>query len=278
MTQMNFLMKFQTDKMKTKKFLFSIIILFSLLSNTVFAQLKIPPKPTLQTSIYDQVGILSATEKADLEQKLIQYADSTSTQIVVAIIPTLNGEEIAMYATEWAHKWGIGQAKEDNGVFLLVVTEDKKLTIRTGYGVEHLLTDALSKRIINQIITPEFKTGNYYAGIDKGTIAIFQVLKGEYKNQPTKKQRGKNPPIFLIFIIIMIVMVAFSSKNNKNGPFNNRGNKNNSTADTLLTAILLSSLGRGSSGGSGGFGSGGGGFGGGFGGGGFGGGGASGGW
>lgn len=271
-------MKFQTDKMKIKKFFLSTVILFGLMINPVLAQLKIPPKPSLQTSVYDEVGILSAVEKSDLEQKLIQYADSTSTQIVVAIIPTLNGEEIAMYATEWAHQWGIGQAKEDNGVFLLVVTEDKKLTIRTGYGVEHLLTDAFSKRIISQIITPEFKAGSYFNGIDKGTDAIFQVLTGEYKNKPERKQKGNNPPIFLIVIIIMIVMVAFSSKNNKGRPFNNQGNKNNSTADTLLTAILLSSLGRSGGGGSGGFGSGGGGFGGGFGGGGFGGGGASGGW
>ncbi|MDP2087925.1 MAG: TPM domain-containing protein [Flavobacteriaceae bacterium] len=261
--------------MKTKKFFFSVIILFSLLSNATFAQLNIPPKPAKQTSVYDEVGILSTSEKSNLEQKLIQYSDSTSTQIVVSIIPTLNGEEIAMFATEWAHQWGIGQAKEDNGIFLLVVTDDRKLTIRTGYGVEHLLTDALSKRIISQIIAPEFKSGNYFMGIDKGTDAIFQVLKGEYKNQPEKKQRESNPPIFLIILIILMVIIAFSSKNNKRDPFNNKGNKNSSTADTLLTAILLSSLGRSSGGGSGGFGSSGDG---GFGGGGFGGGGASGGW
>ncbi|MDP3352593.1 MAG: TPM domain-containing protein [Flavobacteriaceae bacterium] len=257
-----------------KKFLFSLVILFSLLSNLIFAQLSIPPKPEKQTSVYDEVGILSSSEKSHLEQKLIQYYDSTSTQVVVAIIPTLKGEEIALYATEWAHQWGIGQAKEDNGVFLLVVTEDKKLTIRTGYGVEHLLTDALSKRIISQIITPEFKAGSYFNGIDKGTNAIIQVLKGEYKNKYEKKERGDNPPFFLIVIIILIVIFAFSSKNNKSDPFNNKGNKNRSAADSLLTAILLSSLGRSGGGGSGGFGSGGGGFGGG----GFGGGGASGGW
>jgi uncharacterized protein len=264
------------DNMK-KKSLLSLVVIFSLLSNLIFAQLSIPPKPEKQTSVYDEVGILSSSEKSYLEQKLIQYYDSTSTQVVVAIIPTLNGEEIALYATEWAHQWGIGQAKEDNGVFLLVVTEDKKLTIRTGYGVEHLLTDALSKRIISQIITPEFKAGSYFNGIDKGTDAIIQVLKGEFKNKYEKKQKGNNPPFFLIVIIILIVIFAFSSKNNKSDPFNNKGNKNNSAADSLLTAILLSSLGRSGGGGSGGgFGSGG--FGGGFGGGGFGGGGASGGW
>lgn len=261
-----------------KKYRLSIILLFSLLYSAVFAQLKIPPLPEKQTSVYDEVGILSATEKSDLEQKLIQYADSTSTQIVVAIIPTLNGEEIAMYATEWAHQWGIGQAKEDNGVLLLVVTEDKKLTIRTGYGVEHLLTDALSKRIINQIITPEFKAGSYFNGIDKGTDAIIQILKGEFKSRKEKNEEGGGLPFFLIIIIIMIVISAFSSKDHKSGPFNNKGNKNSSTADSLLTAILLSSLGRSGGGRSSGGGFGGGGFSGGFGGGGFGGGGASGGW
>ena len=258
-----------------KIFQFSLIILFSLTTNLTIAQLKIPPKPAIQTSVYDEVGILSSSEKSHLEQKLIQYYDSTSTQVVIAIIPTINGEEIALLATEWAHQWGIGQAKEDNGVFLLVATEDKKLTIRTGYGVEHLLTDALSKRIINQIITPEFKTGNYFKGIDKGTDAIIQVLKGTYVNKNEKSEKGNSSPFFLIFMIIMIIIFAFSSKNNKRGPFN-KGNKHNSTADTLLTAILLSSLGRSGGGGSGGFG--GGGFSGGFGGGGFGGGGASGGW
>lgn len=270
-------MKYLMDNMK-KKFFFCIIILFGLLTNTVFAQLNIPPKPTIQTSVYDEVGVLSTSEKSHLEQKLIQYYDSTSTQVVVAIIPTLNGEEIALFATEWAHQWGIGQAKEDNGVFILVATEDKKLTIRTGYGVEHLLTDALSKRIISQIITPEFKAGSYFNGIDKGTDAIIQILKGEYQNKSKRKEQGDSPPFFLIVIIILIVIFAFSSKNNKSDPFNNKGNKNSSAADSLLTAILLSSLGRSGGGGSGGFGSGGGGFGGGFGGGGFGGGGASGGW
>lgn len=276
-------MKYQTEMFKIRLLLFSAVFTFSLLLNPLFSQITIPAKPKKQTSVYDEVGILSSVEKSQLEQKLIQYADSTSTQIVVSVIPTLNGEEIALYATEWAHKWGIGQAQEDNGVFILVATEDRKLTIRTGYGVEHLLTDALSKRIIEQIITPEFKKGNYYNGLDKGTDVIIQILQGEYTNKQDKNKRSEGFPFLLIVIIVLIIVFAISSKKDRGGtgPFNNKGRKR-SVADGLLEAIILSSLGRSSgrsSGGFGGFGgSSGGGFGGGFGGGGFGGGGASGGW
>jgi len=141
-----------------------------LLSNTmlVYAQAEIPKKPKKETSVYDEANLLNGSEKNALQQKLINYADSTSTQIVVATVNTINGEDIAFYAAKWAQEWGIGQAKEDNGVFVLVAKKERKLTISTGYGVEHLLTDALSKRIITNIITPQFKQGNFYGGLDRG--------------------------------------------------------------------------------------------------------------
>ncbi len=273
-------MKFREVNMKSVTHTIVQFIVLILLSTTVFAQLQVPEKPNVQTSVYDKVGILSADEKSALEQKLIKYYDSTSTQIVIAVIPNLEGEDIAMYATSWAHQWGIGQAKDDNGVFILVATEDKKLTIRTGYGVEHLLTDALSKRIISNIITPEFKQGNFYTGLDKATDVIIQILQGEYKNNQKSSRNNKGFSLLPIIIIIIILIIAFSSnKDRGSGTFNNKGRKRNA-ADGMLEAIILSSLGRGGrgfgSGSGGGFGSGG--FGGGFGGGGFGGGGASGGW
>ena len=246
------------------------------------AQANIPPKPTLQTSVYDGAKLLSGFEKEALEQKLISYSDTTSTQIVVATVNTIQGENIALYAAEWAHQWGIGRAKEDNGVFILVAKDDRKLTIQTGYGVEHLLTDALSKRIIENIITPEFKQGNYYQGLDRGTGAIIEVLSGEYKATPQSESEGSGIPFWLIILFFIILMIILSSRNRGGG---NRGRKRNVVARSLLEAIILSRAGRGGFGGGGGFGGssgggsfGGGGFGGGFGGGGFGGGGASGGW
>tara|TARA_R110002073_G_scaffold57778_4_gene146702 strand:+ start:116071 stop:116829 length:759 start_codon:yes stop_codon:yes gene_type:complete len=244
-----------------------------------FGQLNIPEKPKDQTSVYDGAKLLDGNEKVSLEQKLINYSDTTSTQIVVATITTLNGEEIALYATEWAQQWGIGQKEEDNGVLILVAKEDRKLWITTGYGVEHLLTDAISKRIVTNIITPRFKQGDFYGGLDRGTSAIMQVLSGEYQGTRTEDSSSEGIPFIFIVIFFIVLMIILS--NTKRGGGRNGGRRRNSTAGSILEAIILSNAGRGGFGGSGGFGggsSGGGGFGGGFGGGGFGGGGAGGSW
>jgi len=247
-----------------------------------YAQADIPPKPTLETSVYDGAKMMSDVEKKNLEQKLINYSDTTSTQIVVATIKTVNGEDIAFYAAKWAHNWGIGQADKDNGIFLLVAEKERKLTIQTGQGIEHRLTDALSKRIIENIITPEFKKGNFYAGLDKGTSVIMDIMSGEYEGTPQRDSNDSGIPIVFIILFIIILIIILSNRNRGRG---NRGNRKHDAARSILEAIILSRAGRGGFGGGGGFGGssgggsfGGGGFGGGFGGGGFGGGGASGGW
>lgn len=246
-----------------------------------FAQFTIPEKPTKaeeQTSVYDYAKVLSPSEKTQLEEKLIKYSDSTTTQIVVIIIESLKNEDVSQLATKWGQTWGLGQSKEDNGVIILVSKSDRKIAINPGYGLEDRLTAGIGGEIIRNIIIPEFKAGSYYNGLDKGTDAIFDVFKGKYKGE-RKKNKGKGFPILpiIIFVIIIIVLIA---KNKNNG-----GNSGNSSGGGfgLLDAIILSSLagrgGGGSFGGSsgGGF-SGGGGFGGGFGGGGFSGGGSSGSW
>ncbi len=258
------------------------VLIAVLFVHLAFGQFDIPKKPDFQTSVYDYAKVLSENQKATLENKLIKYSDSTSTQIVLITIESLKGENINILAANWGHKWGVGQEKEDNGIVVLLARDDRKIAIQTGYGIEHLLTDALSKRIIQQVIIPEFKKGDYYAGLDYGTYAIFEVLNGSYKNKQPQSKKGKEGLPFgvIIFIIFIILMIVFSKKD-KGG--RNGGNRGGNATD-ILTAILLSRAGRGGFGG-GSFGSGssggsfgGGGFGGGFGGGGFGGGGASGGW
>jgi len=255
-------------------------------SNIVTAQFEIPKKPKLQTSIYDDyIQLLSPSEKNALEKKLIRYSDTTSTQIVVAIISSTDGENINYLGAQWAHSWGIGQKKEDNGVFILLAKEDRRIAINTGYGVEHLLTDAMSRRIIERDIIPYFKKNDYYGGLNSGADAIFEVLSGEY--QGTRQTESEGTPVIPIFIIIFIVIlvIIIANKNNKRGGKGGRKGKNRSIGSSILDAIILSHAGRrGFGSGSGGFGGssgggfGSGGFGGGFGGGGFGGGGASGGW
>ena len=261
----------------------SVFLFFLFCLQVTFSQFKILEKPTKETSVYDYINLLSASEKSNLEQKLISYSDSTSTQIVIAIINSTQGEEIKYVGAQWGEKWGIGQEEEDNGVFILVAKKERKLTIATGYGVEHLLTDAMSKRIIENIITPQFKQGNFYGGLDRGTSAIIQILNGEYQGTPQHDNDGGGIPIIFIILFVIILLIILSNRNKKNR--GNRGNRRGGATQSILEAIILSRAGRGGFGGGGGFGGssgggsfGGGGFGGGFGGGSFGGGGASGGW
>ena len=222
------------------------------------AQDYLPEKPKLETSVYDLANMMEPSQAKALEQKLIRYSDTTSTQMVVITIASLEGNDVAIYATELAHKWGIGQQDKDNGVLILVARDDRKVTIRTGYGVEHLLTDALSKRIIQNIITPAFKQGDFYGGLDAATGAIIEILRGEYQGEPRfEEPQGKIPALFIVLAFIVIILIL--SRINRNRGGGNRGTR--SRDFSIWDAIILSSSGRG-----------------GFGGGGFGGGGASGGW
>lgn len=267
------------------KYFFVIILSLLCFSQTTFAQFDIPPIPEEQTSVYDYVDLLSASEKSSLEQKLIRYSDTTSTQIVVAIIATTKGENIGLLAPKWGQKWGIGQAKEDNGVFILLARDDRKIWISPGYGVEDRLTAGVTGELVRNVIIPEFKKGDYYQGLNKGADAIFEVLTGAYQGT-RQSNSGNSFPIgffFFLFIVFIIFIIALS-KNRRGGGNNGKGG-NRSNRTSILDAIILSNMGRGSYGrSSGGFGSssggsfGGGGFGGGFGGGGFSGGGAGGSW
>ncbi|MDB2606868.1 TPM domain-containing protein [Zobellia sp.] len=260
----------------------SLLIILLCCFNLVTAQFQIPEKPKEQTSVYDYINLLSGGQKQALEQKLIRYSDSTSTQMVIAIINSTEGEEINFLGAQWGQKWGIGQDGKDNGILVLLARDDRRIAINTGYGVESRLTDALSRRIINQVILPEFKQNNYYGGLSAGSDAIFQTLNGEFTEDRSFNDGGGFPlRQFLPFIIFFVIMIILSNRNKRGGGGNNGGKRGRGMS--LWDVIILSNMGR--SGGSGNFGgggfgggSGGGGFSGGFGGGGFGGGGASGGW
>ena len=242
-------------------------------------QFTIPTKPKLQTSVYDYANLLSTSQKTDLENKLINYSDSTSTQIVIATIETINGEDIGILTPKWAQEWGIGQAKEDNGIFILLANKERKIWIAPGYGVEHLITAGIGGEITRNVIIPEFKKGDFYSGLDKGSDAIFEVLIGSYQNNKKQENKSEGIPFFAIIFIIFILIIIFS-KRNRGGGSGGRGYRKRNTAAAILEAIILSGAGRSNRGfggsGSGGFGSGG--FGGGFGGGGFSGGGSGGSW
>lgn len=276
------LVRFRESGIRTKPRLWVICLLLFTTTSALWAQYTIPEKPSKvseQTAVYDYVSLLDQTQKTALSQKLIRYADTTSTQIVVAIISSTKGEDISFLGAKWGQKWGIGQAKEDNGILILMAKDDRKIDINTGYGIEYLISDRDAEQVINRVIVPAFKKGDYYGGLQAGTTALMEMLEGTYKGTPkTNKPETQGKLRFIVILIVVVVFVILSRRNHRGG-----GRNGGRRTGSLLDVIILSNMGRGGfgggswgSGGSGGFG--GGGFGGGFGGGGFGGGGASGGW
>lgn len=255
-----------------------------MLSSPARAQFEIKPKPTVEEMrvkrVYDYADILSQNQEFNLNQKLLRYADTTSTQIVIVTIQSLMGEDISLLGANWGTAWGVGQADEDNGIFILLSDTDREIDISTGYGIEYRMTDLETERVINRVIIPEFKAGNYYSGLDKGTSAIFEALDGEFEGTETGKGNDFEfgpfiPPLIFLIIFIVLKYISYRKRGGRGGRGGGR------VAESFLEYIILTGGGRSS--GSGSFGSGGsfggGGFSGGsFGGGSFGGGGASGSW
>lgn len=240
-----------------------------------FAQDSFDPEKLLKQKpnqlVNDFTSTLTPDQQQALENKLVAFDDSTSTQIAVVIIPTLNGRDVADYNIELGRAWGVGGKENNNGVILLISKGDRKLNISTGYGLEGALPDVTAKQIIDDIIVPNFKGDDYYRGIEEGTDAIIQAVKGEYSAPRNYgKSKGKAIGNIVFIIILIIIFLALGSGRGGGGSFMSRRGFAAWTIGNMLSG------GRGG-GWSGGGGSSGGGFGG-FGGGSFGGGGASGSW
>jgi uncharacterized protein len=184
----------------------------------------IPDKPNPPRLVNDFVGILSSSDRAQLEQKLRTYNDSTSTQIVVVIVKTTEPYPIGDFAFQVGRKWGIGQKGKNNGLVLAWATETRKVYIATGYGLEGAIPDAIAKRIISNTIVPAFKQEQYYQGLDEATTEIIQRASGEYKADPNTDAGDGGFPIIFIVFGIMIIIFIFSRRNNGGGGSNrNRG-------------------------------------------------------
>ncbi|WP_332454786.1 TPM domain-containing protein [Chryseobacterium aquaticum] len=263
--------------------LHSLKILFSFLCicfyNFVSAQYTIPEKPTVLYPVYDEGNLLTHQEKNELNNKLIKFADSTSTEIEVIIIPSTKGEDINYLATMFGEKWGIGQKNVDNGVVFLIATEDRTMSIQQGRAVEQYLTASVAGQILDYIVTPKFKQGKWYEGINGGTSAIMEAVQGKFKPLANQKKSGDiniSKLILIGFVIFIILIILFKNRGGGDDDgdviLSRRGRRNYPGGFFPFPGSFGGGgFGGGSSGGGGGFG--------GFGGGGsFGGGGASGGW
>lgn len=207
---MNSLMKYPTV-VKAGFFL----SMFFLLANVMQAQ-KEMPKPTGYL-VNDFAGLMSRPELEQLGAKLSAYARETSTQIVVVTETSLEGEDDFDYSVRLARAWGIGGSKEkDNGILLYIAKDERKVRIQTGYGAEGFLTDALSRRIIEQTIAPAFKEGNYYAGIDAATTTIMDLGRGEYTNEGGGKRKSEGGKALLLIFLLLFGMIFLLSLYNRN--------------------------------------------------------------
>jgi len=260
------------------KKLFSIFILL-LVSVVGFSQASFNPdellknKPSPQQLVNDYTKTLTHDQYQALENKLIAFNDTTSTQIAVVIVPTLSGRDIADYNIELARAWGVGGKENNNGIVLLIAKDDRKLNIAVGYGLEGALPDVTAKHILDDIVRPNFRGEDYYRGIEEGTDAIIQAVKGEYSAPENYGKKAGRVGKLIFLIIIVLIILAISSGKGGGGSFMSR----RGFAAWTLANMLSGGGGRGGGGWSGGGGGSSGGFGG-FGGGGFGGGGASGSW
>ena len=232
----------------------------------------IPAKPNPPRLVNDFVGVLSSSERDQLEQKLRMYNDSTSSQVTIIIVRTTEPYPIGDFAFKVGRKWGVGQQGKNNGIVIAWATQTRKVYISVGYGLEGAIPDAIAKRIITNKITPAFRQQQYYQGLDEATTEIFQRAAGEYKGDPQQNTGDGGGSVLPILFIILIIVFLIARRNRGGGGGSNRGG--GFFPPIFFPTSTYSGWGGGSGGGS--FGGGGGGGFGGFGGGSFGGGGAGG--
>jgi len=146
--------------------------------------------PTLATRVTDEVGVLSAAERAALEASLQDFERRKGAQIAVLIVPSTAPEAIEQYALRVVEQWQLGRKKTDDGALLLVAMTDRALRIEVGYGLEGALNDATCRRIISEIITPRFKQGDVYGGISAGVQQMIRVVDGEPLPPPAPTSAG----------------------------------------------------------------------------------------
>ncbi len=191
---------------------FLLLLLTAIVSVGVQAQ-NIPARPTPPQLVNDFAGALSPEQKEILEQKLVALDDSTSNQIAIVLIKTLNDYPIEDYANKLFRSWGIGNKKNNNGVLILAAIDDHQVRIEVGYGLEGAIPDITANSIIDNDIAPSFKTQNYYQGLNLATNDLSKAAAGEYhvqrqpSNDDNNNSSGEGSLIGIIVIIIIIIFI-----------------------------------------------------------------------
>ncbi|HLG02985.1 MAG TPA: TPM domain-containing protein, partial [Bacteroidia bacterium] len=210
---------------KFRRILFSFFVFAFPL--TFFSQ-EIPQRPDppelVNNLSKEMPDFLTATEEAQLEGKLVQFARETSNQIVIVIVDDLGGSDANSFATKLGQDWGVGKADKDNGIVILVKPtgppNQRDVYIAVGYGLEGPIPDITANHIKQEILVPNFKAGNYYEGLDAATDVLMKLAKGEYnaKDYGAAPEGGRSK-LFIFLILGLLLLVTFIGRGARRGGY-----------------------------------------------------------
>lgn len=167
------------------------------------------PVPTLTAPVTDLADLLPPSEEDALNSRLTAFASAKGSQIAVLIVPTTQPEDIFSYSFRVADTWKLGRKGVDDGVLLVIAVQDRKTNLQIGYGLEGAIPDARSKQILQDIIRPHFKAGNYPAGVNAGVDALMKLINGEVLPAPSAQDRREKGENTLVIAIVVGMIAGF---------------------------------------------------------------------
>jgi uncharacterized protein len=210
-----------------KRFVILLSLYFGIFLSVFSQNDDIPARPVPQRLVNDFSGVFKPQQAQELEKMLVDYNDSTSTQIAVITVNSLNGYDIADYTDRLAEKWGVGRKGKDNGIVILIkpklsASDYGEVRISVGYGLEDVVPDATAKRIVNQEMIPRFKEEDYYGGVVAAVGVIMDLAAGKYTADQYNDDINMVTVVIVVSMIIMlfVLLLVFTKKSN---PTNHNG-------------------------------------------------------
>ena len=203
------------------------LLIFNLFSLVFSQKSNIPARPVPQRLVNDFSAIFKPQQVQKLEKMLVAYNDSTSTQIAVITVNTLNGYDAADYADRLAEKWGVGRKGKDNGVVILIkpklsASDYGEVRISVGYGLEEIIPDAIAKRIVEQEMIPQFREGDYYGGVVAAVGVIMDLASGKYTAEQYNEVNMAVVIVVVSIVVALFVLFLIFAKKSKFTGNNNR--------------------------------------------------------
>lgn len=181
------------------------LLLLVIFGRGVHAEVAVPP---LRSPVTDLTGTLTSEQSATLEQQLRAFEAKKGSQIAVLIVPTTQPETIEQYGIRVAEAWKLGRRGVNDGALLLVAKDDRAVRIEVGYGLEGPLPDVLANRIVEQVIVPRFRSGDFFGGIREAIVRMIALVEGEPLPEPARSQRGApNAEGFGSFLPVLLLLV-----------------------------------------------------------------------